>query len=64
MKTKLPEYYASQYSSDKRKRRNQHRQNARHLLTNGGFFNGFSAPGSTFWQVAQWHLAQARYLGR
>lgn len=50
------------FSADKRKRRRQHRTAAKQLLTNGGFFNRFSAPGSTFWQVAQWHKAQARAL--
>lgn len=50
------------FSADKRKRRRQHRKAAKNLLINGGFFNGFSAPGSTFWQVAQWHKAQARAL--
>lgn len=50
------------YSSDIRKRRRQHRKNARNLLNNGGFFNGYSAPGSTFWMVAQWNLMQARYI--
>ena len=64
MNTKLSPGLASQYSTDKRKRRNQHRKAARHLLTHGGFFNGFSAPGSTFWHVAQWHLSMARHLGR
>ena len=52
------------YSNDKRKRRNQHRQNAKTLLSNGGVFNVFSARGSTFWHVAQWHLNNAKYLGR
>lgn len=50
------------YSPDKRKRRRQHRANARDLLGNGGFFNGYSAPGSMFWELAQWHKAQARAL--
>lgn len=50
------------FSADKRKRRRQHRKAARMLINGGGFFNGFSAPGSTFWQVAQWHKAQARAL--
>lgn len=50
------------FSADKRKRRRQHRQAAKNLLTNGGFFNGLSGPDSTFWQVAQWHKAQARAL--
>lgn len=50
------------FSSDKRKRRRQHRNAAKNLLANGGVFNGLSAPGSTFWQVAQWHKSQARAL--
>lgn len=50
------------YSSDRRKRKRQHRIAARALLRDGGFFNGCSAPGSTFHTVAQWHLAQARAL--
>lgn len=50
------------FSPDKRKRRRQHRHAAKHLLSNGGLFNGFSAPGSTFWCVAQWHKAQIRLI--
>ncbi|HET6890515.1 MAG TPA: hypothetical protein VFH31_05385 [Pyrinomonadaceae bacterium] len=50
------------FSGDKRKRRNQHRKAANKLLRGGGIFNGFSAPGSSFWQMAQWHKAQARAL--
>lgn len=50
------------YSKDKRKRRRQHRQNAKHLLNEGGFFNGYSARGSTFGEAARWHLAQARAI--
>lgn len=46
--------------TDKRKKRRMHRNAAKNLLSNGGLFNGFSAPGSTFWCVAQWHLKQAR----
>lgn len=49
---------------DKRKSRRGHRQAAKSLLGNGGFFNSYSAPGSTFWLVAMWHLKQARKLGR
>lgn len=62
MKTKLNPIMG--YSNDKRKRRNQHRTNAKKLLKSGGFFNNYSAVGSSFWYVAQWHLSQARYLGR
>lgn len=50
------------YSSDKRKRRNQHRTAARKLLNSGGFFNGFSTRGSTFHSIAAWHLANARAI--
>lgn len=50
------------FSYDKRKRRNQHRRAARELLRNGGIFNHFSAPGSSFWMLAQWHKAQARAI--
>lgn len=50
------------FSHDKRKRRRQHRSAARKLIKDGGFFNRLSAPGSTFWGVAQWHLGQARAL--
>jgi hypothetical protein len=50
------------YSGDPRKRRRQHRVSARHLLRQGGFFNAFSARGSTFGDIAHWHLAQARLL--
>ena len=48
------------YSPDKRKRRRQHRLNARKLLREGGVFNGRSAKGSTFYSLARWHLDQAR----
>lgn len=64
MKTKLPDHYASSYSSDKRKRRRQHRIAAKNLLGQGGFFNAQSARGSTLNTVAGWHLAQARWVGR
>ncbi len=47
---------------DRRKRKRAHRRAAKNLLGNGGLFNGFSAPGSSFWYVAQWHLKMARYL--
>lgn len=41
------------YSADKRKRRRQHRKNARFLGTNGG--------GSIFGSVVRWHRTQARW---
>ena len=50
------------FSLDKRKRKNQHRTVALKLLRGGGFFNGYSARGSTFHIVALWHLNQARQL--
>lgn len=50
------------FSSDIRKRRWQHRRAARNLLKQGGFFNSRSARGTTFGQVAAWHLEQARAL--
>jgi len=50
------------FSADKRKRRHQHRCAAKNLLREGGFFNCFSARGSTFGQIAMWHLSQARAL--
>jgi len=50
------------FSVDKRKRRNQHRKAARKILNSGGFFNSYSARGTTFGEVAVWHLSQARYI--
>jgi len=50
------------FSTDKRKRRNQHRRAAAKLLRSGGFFNCYSARGSTFVAVVAWHLSQARVL--
>lgn len=50
------------FSADKRKRRREHRQAARKLLRSGGFFNNLSAPRTTYWEVAQWHKAQARAI--
>lgn len=50
------------FSADKRKRRNEHRAAAKKLSKSGGFFNGFSARGSTFGQVIAWHLSQAKLL--
>ena len=53
------------YSADKRKRRRQHRQNARDVLGQGGVFVGIPPQrGSTLYAVAQWNLYQARWLGR
>jgi hypothetical protein len=64
MKTKLPGYLVNQFSTDKRKRRRQHRQAARRLIANGTLFNARALPGSSPSVVAWWHLQQARYLGR
>jgi len=50
------------FSSDKRKRRRQHRRQADNLLKSGGFFNGLSSPGSTLFSIARWHKQQARSL--
>lgn len=50
------------FSADKRKRRNQHRRMAKKMLHKGGFFNCYSARGSTLGEVASWHLNQARML--
>lgn len=47
---------------DKKRKRRAHRKMARYFLHEGGFFNNFSTPGSTFWVVAQWHKQQARNL--
>jgi hypothetical protein len=44
------------YSSDKRKRRREHRRNARELRKFGG--------GGTIAAVISWHLYQAQWLGR
>lgn len=54
----------TEQNKDKRKLRRGHRKSAKNLLKNGGFFNNFSARGSTFWCVAMWHLKKARNIGR
>lgn len=51
---------ANGFSPDNKKRRKQHRRAAKNLFHQGGFFNGYSARGSSMGQVALWHLAQAR----
>ena len=48
------------YSTDKRRRRREHRRMARQLLSNGGFFSPAGARGTILYEVACWHLAQAR----
>lgn len=50
------------FSSDKRKRRRQHRVAAREMLAGGSLLNATSRPGSTLHSVAMWHLSQARSL--
>ncbi|GKS95598.1 MULTISPECIES: hypothetical protein [unclassified Acidovorax] len=52
------------YSADKRKRKNQHRVNAKQLLREAGFFAQGGQRGTTMHQVAKWHLDQARMLAR
>lgn len=47
-------------SSDKRKRRRQHRTMAQQLINSGTFLNGKAPVGSIPWLVAQWHRHQAR----
>lgn len=54
------EQVAQAVKLDPRKKRRGHRRAAKSLLSNGGFFNNYSAPGTTFWWVAQWHLKKAR----
>lgn len=51
---------AKEAKTDPRKKRRGHRKSAKNLLSNGGIFNGYSARGSSFWCVAQWHLKKAR----
>lgn len=51
-------------SRDQRKRKRSHRKAARTLLRCGGFFDQFSAPGSSFYDIAQWHLSQAQLLAQ
>jgi len=48
----------------RKKRIRAHRKAAKYLLGNGGFFNGNSAPGSTFHAIALWHRQQIRKLGK
>lgn len=50
------------YSPDPRKRRRQHRRAARQLLAAGSLLNPRAVPGTLGWDVAQWHLAQARMV--
>ncbi|WBU87711.1 hypothetical protein [Escherichia phage EP_H11] len=54
------EQVAQTVKLDPRKKRRGHRQAAKSLLRNGGLFNNYSSPGTTFWWVAQWHLKKAR----
>lgn len=50
------------YSADKRKRKNQHRELAKQLLGENGFFAQGKQRGTTMNALAHWHLAQARLL--
>lgn len=52
------------YSADKRRRRREHRRNARDLLEGGVLFYAKAPVGSTPHTIAMWHLYQARYWGR
>lgn len=52
------------YSSDKRKRKNQHREMARQLLGEQGFFARGADRGTTMNSIAVWHLTQARMLAQ
>lgn len=52
------------FSCDKRKRRKQHRRASKNLLNQDGLFNSYSARGTSFHTVSQWHLFNARNLGR
>lgn len=49
---------------DKRRRRRSHRHAARQLLRGGTFLNAIAPVGSIPWLAAQWHLDQARAIGR
>lgn len=48
------------YSADKRKRRREHRANAKRLIAGGTFLNARAPKDSIPGFVARWHLAQAR----
>lgn len=48
------------FSTDRRKRRHQHRVCARKLLDSGIILHTRAPDGSTAYAVAQWHLYQAR----
>lgn len=49
------------FSLDRRKRRRQYRAKAKALLSSGGFFNAWSARGTSFGDLAAFFLQQARY---
>ncbi len=50
------------YSTDKRRRRRQHRICARNLMNAGTLLNGKAPRTSIPSEVASWHLLQARFL--
>jgi len=50
------------YSSDRRIRRRQHRNAAKRLLLDGGIFNHFCCPGTSYYIITRWHLMNARRL--
>jgi hypothetical protein len=64
VKTKLPQYLVERFSTDKRKRRRQHRRAAKRLIENGTLLNARATSGTVPYSVAWWHLQQARYLER
>lgn len=49
------------FSTDKRKRRKEHRRTAREII---GHNVGVFGPSSSFAAIAVWHLYNARYFGR
>lgn len=50
------------YSKDRRKRKREHRLAAKKLLNSGTLFYVIAPKGSTLYNIAQWHLAQAYSL--
>jgi hypothetical protein len=51
-------------TQEKRRQRRAHRITARELVRGGTFLNPTAPIGSIPWVAAQWHLGQARRLGR
>lgn len=56
------EALARGFSHDRRKRRHEHRREAKRLIAGGTLFNAKAPRGSIPHEVARWHLFQARYL--